>query len=252
MRLWPYVLLGLLGIAVAWSAETLPPAPARYFNDYANVVSPAVAASLNGQLEQFERQTSNQVVVAVFPIMLSDSSLEDFTHRTMESWKVGQRMKNNGVGLFVFIADRRARIEVNYGLEGALTDATSKRIIEDEILPRFRNNDYGGGLTAGVAAIQQAIRGEYRGSGQTPGDDKSDGWTAAVYLIPFIFLAGLGYLRRRYAHGGTVYDRTGRHVYSAGLLLGMFGGEFGGGGSGGGGFSGGGGSGGGGGASGSW
>ena len=242
----------LLGAALARSAETLPPVPALYFNDYAGVVSPAVAASLNGQLEQFERQTSNQVVVAVFAKMQSDSSLEDFTHRTMESWKVGQRVKNNGVGLFVFIADRTARIEVNYGLEGALPDAISKRIIEDEILPRFRANDYAGGLTAGISAIQQAIRGEYQGSGRTASADKTAWWTYLVYLVPFLFLLGMGFLRHRSADSGTVYDRSGRHVFTSGLLLGLLGGAFGGGGSGGGGFTGGGGSGGGGGASGRW
>jgi uncharacterized protein len=246
------LLIGLVGATRAWSAETLPPVPTQYFNDYAGVVSPAIAANLNRQLEQFERQTSNQVVVAVFPKMPSDSSLEDFTHRTMESWKVGQRVKNNGVGLFVFIADRAARIEVNYGLEGALPDAISKRIIEDEIVPRFRVNDYAGGLTAAVAAIQQAIRGEYRGNGRTAANADTVEWSGLLFLVPVILLIGGGYLRRRYAHGGTVYDRSGRHPYAAGLFLGLLSGALGGGGSGGGGFSGGGGSGGGGGASGRW
>jgi uncharacterized protein len=170
----------------------------------------------------------------------------------MESWKIGQRVKNNGVGLFVFIADHSTRIEVNYGLEGALPDAICKRIIEDEILPRFRTANYAGGLTAGISAIQQAIRGEYQGSGRTAADAKTTWWTYLVYLVLFIFLIGIGFLRHRSAGGGTVFDRSGRHVYTAGLLLGLLGGAFGGGGSGGGGFSGGGGSGGGGGASGRW
>src|SRR5205809_761119 len=99
MRRRLHVLLLWLGAATAWSAETMPPAPTQYFNDYAGVVSPAVAAGLNEQLDRFERQTSDQVVVAVFPKMLSDSSLEDYTHRVMESWKVGQRIKNNGVAV---------------------------------------------------------------------------------------------------------------------------------------------------------
>ena len=248
MRPLLYVLLTGLFAATAWSAETLPPAPTKYFNDYASVVSPAVAASLNQQLEEFERQTSDQVVVAVFQKMQSDSSLEDYTHRVMESWKVGQRVKNNGVGLFVFVADRKARIEVNYGLEGALPDALSKRIIEEEILPRFRTNDYAGGLTAGVAAIQQAIRGEYTGSGKTAADTKTGGWAIWVYLIPLLFFFWFSYRASRYTHGGTAYGRNGRGMFAGGLLLGLFGGGMGGGG----GFSGGGGMGGGGGASGSW
>ena len=236
MRRWLYVLLVGLGAVTAWSAETMPPAPAQYFNDYAGVVSPAVAAGLNQQLDQFERQTSDQVVVAVFPKMLSDSSLEDYTHRVMESWRVGQRVKNNGVGLFVFIADRTARIEVNYGLEGALPDAISKRIIEDEMLPHFRNQDFAGGLTAGITAIQQAIRGEYQGSGKTAADDRNIGTPVGVMFWGLLIFAGaFAWVSSRYARGGTVYGRGGRSLYAASLLLGMFGGGgFGGGGSGGG------------------
>ena len=257
MRRWLQVLLLGLSAATAWSAETLPPAPTQYFNDYAGVVSPSVAAGLNQQLDQFERQTSDQVVVAVFPKMLSESSLEDYTHRVMESWKVGQRIKNNGVGVFVFIADRTARIEVNYGLEGALPDAISKRIIEDELLPRFRNQDFSGGLAATVTAIQQAIRGEYRGGGRTAADDDGGSMGNGGALAGFLVFAGLfAWLRSHYSRGGTVYGRDGRRMYAAGLLLSLLGGGrggFGGGGSGGGGgFSGGGGSGGGGGASGRW
>lgn len=251
MRRGLHVFLACCGWATAWSAETLPPAPAQYFNDYAGVVSAAAAAGLNQQLDQFERQTSNQVVVAVFPKMESASSLEDYTHRVMESWKVGQRIKNNGVGLFVFIADRRARIEVNLGLEGALPDAISKRIIEDEMLPLFRTNDYEGGLKAGVTAIQQAIRGEFSGSGRTAADDTGNGMGNGVFFAFFIVMLVAGYLRTRYFHGGTVYGRNGRRIYSGGTFINLGSGGFGGGGSGGG-FSGGGGMGGGGGASGRW
>jgi uncharacterized protein len=255
LRRWLYALVVLLGAAAtAWSAETMPPAPTEYVTDYAHVITPAVVAKLNQDLDAFERQTSNQVVVAVFPKMESDSSLEDYTHRILESWKVGQKSKNNGVGLFVFIQDHRARIEVNYGLEGALPDALAKRILDNEITPHFRNNDYDGGLTAGVTAIEQAIRGEYKGNGSTvagkvgAATDAMAGLLGNIFLILFfIFFA---YLRFRSYSGATVYGSRGRS-FAAGMLLGGMGGGWGGGG-GGGGFSGGGGSGGGGGASGSW
>jgi len=260
MRPLLYVLLACFAAASSWCAETMPLAPAQYFNDYAAVVSPSVAAGLNRQLEDFERRTSDQIVVAVFQKMQSDSSLEDYTHRVMESWKVGQRVKNNGVGLFVFVADRRTRIEVNYGLEGALPDATCKRIIENEILPRFRNNDYEGGLTAGITAIEQAVRGEYKGSGRSVADGRTRGTGIGALFLFVIIMIVLASIRRRYAHGGTVYGSNGRRMYSgtsflALLAMGLGGGGSsggGGGGGGGGGFSGGGGSGGGGGASGSW
>jgi uncharacterized protein len=271
MRRWLFGLVIALGtISPAWAAETMPPAPTEYVTDYAHVISPAVVANLNQELEQFERQTSNQVVVAVFPKMESDSSLEDYTHRMLESWKVGQKDKNNGVGLFVFIADHRARIEVNYGLEGALPDALAKRILDDEITPHFRNNDYDGGLTAGVTAIEQAIRGEYKGNGSTVANQvlhsvgsAGDAVAGALgdILLVFFFLL-FAYLRFRSYGGATVYGSSGRS-FATGMLLGGMSGGFGGGGfgggggggfsgGGGGGFSGGGGSGGGGGASGSW
>ena len=104
------------------AGEVIPPPPAGYFNDYANVVSASTAQPLDQILEQFERDTSNQIVVAIYPKMQSDSSIEDYTVRVAESWKVGQRLKNNGAVLFVFVQDRKLYIQVGYGLEGALPD----------------------------------------------------------------------------------------------------------------------------------
>ncbi len=92
------------------AAEIIPPKPAGYFNDYAGVVSKAAALRFNEQLAQFERETSNQVVVAVFPKMQSDSSVDDYTQRVAQSWGVGQKDKRNGAVLFVFIEDRKMLI----------------------------------------------------------------------------------------------------------------------------------------------
>ena len=230
----------------------MPPKPANYFNDYAGVVSATTAQQLNKTLEEFEKSTSSQILVAVFPKMPSDSSVEDYTRRVAEAWRVGQKERNNGAVLFVFVRDHRMRIEVGYGLEGALPDALAKRIIEDEIAPRFKRGDYDGGLTAGVRAILQATRGEYKATRRTvPG--------LLVLLVLFVFLfillsAFVGRLRRG---AGTVYHRRGRGNYGSWRWGGAWGGGGGGswssgGGFSGGGFSGGGGSFGGGGASGSW
>ena len=147
--------------------EVMPPKPASYFNDYAGVVSTTTAQRLNQTLEDFEKSTSSQIVVAVFPRMQTDSALEDYTRRIAETWTVGQQGKNNGAVLFVFVQERRMRIEVGYGLEGALPDALGKRIVDDEIAPHFKRGDYDGGLTAGVTALLQAARGEYKGTGRT-------------------------------------------------------------------------------------
>src|SRR6266404_4490158 len=128
------------------AAEVIPPKPDAYFNDYAGIVSKDAALRFNEQLAQFERDTSDQVVVAVFPKMQSDDDVAAYTQRVAQSWAVGQRDKRNGVVLFVFIQDRKIFIQVGYGLEGALPDAIAFDIYENRIKPHFRNNDYEGGL----------------------------------------------------------------------------------------------------------
>jgi uncharacterized protein len=252
-------------LAVVWlliagaQAETLPPQPAKYFNDYAGVVSPAASAELDERLRQFERETSNQIVAAIFPNMETESSIEDFTQRIFESWKVGQEKLDNGAILFVFIADRKMRIHTGYGLEGALPDITCRRIIEQELKPAFRQGNYEQGITSGLAAMMQAAKGEYQGTGAVAGEG-GDGQQSGGWIIPLLFilfaLANVIFSGRK----GTSYDRRGRHrsggwgVFPMGGGGGSWGGGGGswGGGGGGGGFSGGGGSSGGGGASGSW
>src|SRR5207253_2573077 len=123
-----------------------------------NAVSPAAAEKLNRELIDFERETSNQVVVAIYPKMQSDSSIDDYTVRVAQSWRVGQKLHNNGVVLFVFVQDHKLFIQVGYGLEGALPDALCRQIIDNEITPRFKQSDYDGGLSAGVHAILAATK----------------------------------------------------------------------------------------------
>ena len=101
------ILVLIASVFVADAAETIPPKPDRYFNDYAGIVSKGTAERLNTQLAQFERDTSNQVLVAVYRKMQSDSDIADYTYRIKDAWKVGQAGKNNGVVLFVFLEDRK-------------------------------------------------------------------------------------------------------------------------------------------------
>ena len=151
-----YVLL----ISHSFAAEVIPPAPGAYFNDYAGVVSKEAASRFNEQLAQFDRETSDQVVVAVFPKMQSDSDIADYTQRVAQAWGVGQKERRNGVVLFVFIQDRKMFIQVGYGLEGALPDATAFDITERHIKPLFRTGNYEAGLATGIDLICKAIRGE--------------------------------------------------------------------------------------------
>src|SRR5262249_42309306 len=132
LRAMLYALFTALSLQ-SYAAETIPPKPVRYFNDYAGVVSKQVADGFNEKLAQFERETSDQVVVAVFPTMQSDSDIADYTQRVAQAWGVGQKERRNGVVLFVFIQGRKMFIQVGYGLEGALPDITAFDITEYKI-----------------------------------------------------------------------------------------------------------------------
>jgi uncharacterized protein len=226
------------------AAEVIPPTPTRYFNDYAHVVSPDIATGLNQKLEDFERESSDQILVAIFPTMQSDSSIEDYTVRVARSWKVGQANKNNGAVLFVYVQEHKMFIQVGYGLEGVLPDAMCKRIIDEQIAPKFKAGDFNGGLSAGVQAIISATKGEYTGNGHTVAEHRGNANLPVPLIVAIIFIALL-FLRfvRRARFGAT---GTGWWLTGGGM------GGWGGGGSSGGGFSGGGGSFGGGGAGGSW
>jgi uncharacterized protein len=248
----------LLPVLHVRSAEVLPPKPERYFNDYAGVVSRGTAEQLNQTLEQFERTSSSQILVVIYPKMQSDSSVEDYTVRVAQSWAVGQKSKNNGAVLFVFIQSRQLYLQVGYGLEGAIPDATAKNIIEQVIKPRFKAGDFDGGLTAGVQAILQAARGEYLGTGRTVADQGRGRPHGGIpFLLLLVVVLVLMAAARR--SQGTVYRRSGRSAWT-GWPGGWGGGGWSGGGGGGGwsggggggGFSGGGGSFGGGGAGGNW
>jgi len=189
------------------AAEVIPPKPAGYFEDRAGVVSKEAAQRFNEQLAQFERDTSNQIVVAVFPKMESDSSIEDYTQRVAQSWGVGQKDRRNGAVLFVFVQDRKLYIQVGYGLEGALPDITAFDITEYQIKPRFRANDYEGGLAIGIDSIFKAVRGDYQGSGKTVRErtgGKTDRFPVLFFIIVMVFLFVLlgGWRRRAYGYSG--------------------------------------------------
>ncbi len=261
-----FIILILLCLgSVLRAAEVMPPRPKEHFNDYANLVQPPVAAELNQQLEQFERDTSNQIVVAIYPKMQSDSSIEDYTVRVAQNWQVGQKVKKNGVVLFIFKADRTMCIQTGYGLEGALPDVLCKRIIEDEIKPHFKQNDYDGGLTAGVNAILAATKGEYKGTGEVVHHlGTFIGWLPILIFLFIIGVAALSTIRRGTTYdsysqsslgwriGGALLNMLVNSTLSSGSSRGGWSSSSGGSDSGGGGFSSGGGSFGGGGASGSW
>jgi uncharacterized protein len=253
-RWLPLLFAAFASGVIALAADLLPPKPTQFVSDKAGVLSPQTIATLNSRLEAFERDTSNQVIVATFPSVPDGYVLEDFSQRTAEAWGVGQKKNDNGVALFVFPNDRKTRIEVGYGLEGALPDIIAKRIIENEMLPAFRSGDFDSGVSRGVSSILQAIRGEYRGTGRTNADADEGGQASWMFFVLFILFILIVLAANRRPPGGAYYGPSGRRVvFGPSIGGGWSQGGFGRGSSGrGGGFSGGGGSFGGGGASGSW
>ncbi|HEX3577811.1 MAG TPA: TPM domain-containing protein [Thermoanaerobaculia bacterium] len=155
------LLLALLSVAV-------PPKPATYVTDKAGVLDAARVHALNEKLAQFERDSSNQVLVYVDRDVPTDSTSEQFANDAMHQWGVGQKGKDNGAVLFLFTGARKMRIEVGYGLEGVLTDAKSKEITSTIIKPRLKAGDYNGAVEQGADAMLAVIRGEaLKGSGKT-------------------------------------------------------------------------------------
>jgi uncharacterized protein len=263
-----------------------PPFPALTGRvvDEAGILSPQVEAELSAQLSVHEQSTTNQIVVVTLS-SLQGYDIADFANQLFRHWGLGQKGRNNGVLLIVVPNERKLRIEVGYGLEGALTDAESHSIIERAIKPAFRQGNYEHGIRAGVGAVLAAIEGEYQATPPVTatGDETSiiGPLVAGLFVLQWI----IGHTRRQTSTRGRALIAAGAGAGS-GLVVWFFigilglavaiavvvflvmlmaGGRMGRGGSGygnwgsgggwsggGGGFSGGGGSSGGGGASGSW
>ncbi|AUX70386.1 methanol dehydrogenase [Porphyrobacter sp. HT-58-2] len=280
-------LILLLALAGAWLAA--PAAAQPQFPeltgrvvDNADLLSPEAEAALTAKLEALEAQSQRQLVVATIPD-LQGYDISDYGYQLGRAWGLGDAQRNDGALLLVAPNDRKVRIEVGYGLEGYLTDALSALIIQNQILPRFRDGDFPGGIEAGtdaiIAQLQLPPEEAARIAAEAGAKRKSDGgfpvgvliWLAFMFFFFILpLLAGRGRRRKYRSKGEGPWGSRGRDLgdtardvilweVGSAILRGALsgsdndgGGWGGGGGFGGGGFSGGGGSFGGGGASGGW
>jgi uncharacterized protein len=227
-----------------------------YVNDYGDMISSAVESQLRERLKSFEASDSTQIVILTVP-SLKGEPIEDYSIKVAEAWKIGQAVKDNGIILAVSKEDRKMRIEVGRGLEGKLTDLAAGRIIDLVIKPKFKEGNFDAGFTAGVSALIDATRGEFKAEQRRPGGPRSGFRFHPLYILIawMLFVVLVATLRSRKSKG----VRRG-HGWTSGYGGGWFpggggsgGGWSSGGGSGGGDFGGGGGGGfGGGGASGDW
>jgi uncharacterized protein len=149
----------LLCWAFAAVAEIAVPRLSGRVVDQTATLSGSDVASLEQTLQNFEARKGSQVAVLIVPT-LDGEAIEQFSIRVAEAWKIGRKKVDDGAILVVAKNDRKLRIEVGYGLEGALNDATTKRIIDEIITPKFRGGDFVGGISAGVDRILRVIDGE--------------------------------------------------------------------------------------------
>src|SRR3989344_9429812 len=153
-------LFAALAAAPLALAYTSPGLPSGYVNDFANVLSDQAKQALESDLANLEKTTSNQIAVAIVPSMGGDY-IENYAVKLFEEWGIGKRDRDNGILLLLSIEERKMRIEVGYGLEGALPDSIAQSILDNKMTPRLKAGDYDGAVTAGAQAIEQATKGEY-------------------------------------------------------------------------------------------
>lgn len=234
----------LVILCSALFAKVEIPTIRNWANDFTNTLSSEELQSLNTRLKTYEDTTSNQLV-SLMIATLDGYPLEDYSFEVAEKNKIGSKEHSNGVLFLVVKDDRKMRIEVGYGLEGALPDALASSILRNEVAPHFRRNEYYAGINSGISAIIAAIGGEYKADSKEKNPEEFGFIIFITIFIAVILISS--FLRGRGGFSG--------YTYSGGRWgTGGFGGGFGGGSSSGsfGGFSGGGGSFGGGGSSGSW
>lgn len=257
----------ILFFSVSAIAQNIPqkPNPPRLVNDFAHVLTNDQIESLERKLVSYDDSTSTQIVV-VTVATTGDYVIDEYALKILRDWGVGNKKTNNGIVILAAINDRKVKIEVGYGMEGVVPDIIAKQIIENEITPNFRQQNYYRGFDDAADAIIKAATGEYKApEGYRKTSGRRSGSSLPFFVIIVVILIIVS--RSGGRGGGGMMSRRGSNPLLGGILGGIIGSSLGrgggggwsgggggwSGGGGGGGFGGfGGGSGGGGGASGSW
>jgi uncharacterized protein len=239
----------VIATVVLAAALTAPPRPTEYVTDNAGALSSTTVQSLDSELQRYEKTTGHRIIVWIGQTT-GDVPLEDWTIKAAETWKIGRAGKDDGAILFLFMQDRKIRIEVGYGLEGSLTDADSSLIINETIRPKMRAGDTDGAVQAGVDRMLLTITPSFKdqighqvaAESSSSSEDSPAGIIGSliVFILVFgliIFLArkqrgrgnaGLWFLTGALSSGG--WGSSGGGGFGGGLGGGGFGGGFGGGG----------------------
>jgi uncharacterized protein len=196
----------LLALLLCWAGAALalvavPPLTGRVV-DQTGTLSAADIASLTQALQDLETRKGSQIAVLIVPTT-DGEAIEQFSLRVAEAWKIGRKKIDDGALLVIAKNDRRLRIEVGYGLEGALTDATTKRIIDEDITPKFKAGDFGGGVAAGVDRMVRIVNGEKLPEPEPPHWQDSQSFDPSALFNPFLIIPAIFF-------GGLLRSLLGR------------------------------------------
>jgi len=212
---WSVVLVAWLALMLpfaSWAQQLVPvPSLESPVTDLTGTLTPDQSAALDAKLRAFQRSKGSQVAVLIVPTTQPEA-IEQYAIRVAEGWKLGREGIDDGVILVVALNDRRVRIEVGYGLEGALPDAIANRIIDEDIVPEFRRGDYYGGIATGVDRIMRVVEGEPLPEPELSPPSKDI--PGLFSLLPFLLILVIvgGSIMRR------IFGRVGGALATGGLV----------------------------------
>ena len=195
----------LCWVSVALAVVAVPPLVGRVV-DQTGTLSSGDIASLNQAIRAFEARKGSQIAVMIAPTTEGEA-IEQFSLRVAETWKIGRKKIDDGAVLVIAKNDRHLRIEVGYGLEGALTDVTTKRIIDEEITPKFKTGDFAGGVSAGINKMIRVIDGEKLPAPEPPHWQNTGLFDVSDMFNPFLLIPV-------FLFGGLMRSMLGRLVGS--------------------------------------
>ncbi len=243
-KIFLFYILNLFSTVLLFGQDDFParPNPPSLVNDLANVLDPQEAAALESKLVNYNDSTSTQIAIVTLR-SVGDYEIKDYAQRLAQQWGIGQKGKNNGIIILLALEDRKMAIQTGYVLEGVVTDAASKRIIEEIFKPNFKQGNFYAGLDEGTTRIIELASSLYKDEG---GGKKGRGMsvtTIIILIILFLIISSIfrggGGKYSRYSSGGTFFGGGGFGGFGGGRSSGGGGfGGFGGGSFGGGGSSG--------------
>lgn len=238
-----FLLILLLSASISYSSELIPTGPEGWVSDFAGVINSNDKTTINDIAIELEQKTLAEIAVVTVK-NLGGTTVEDYAVQLFEKWGIGKKGKNNGVLLLVSIEDRRAKVEVGYGLEGILPDGLCGEILDKYVIPYFKQGDYGKGLVIGTAVISKVIAkdanveltGEYISNLDSSFPEKKPNLFTKLFTLIFVIIIILIFIRHPFPFLLLMSSGFGRGGFGGGGFGGGFGG-FGGGISGGGGAS---------------